>query len=248
MSSEQHDRLTVLFERALELSPDARGAFIDACTDDPALRSELSIAAGRARSDAEPPRTAGGRCHAGRARCCGSRRCRQWRGDPAGATFALREADLIGTTLAHYRVVSHLGSGGMGDVYVARDTVLDRSVALKVLPSEDAVTQHGMRRFVEEAKAASALNHPNIATIHELREADGVHFIVMEYVEGATLKARISRGPLDSSELIRLAIQIAHALDAATASASSTAISSRPTSWSRRADTRKCSTLASPSE
>ena len=72
-----------------------------------------------------------------------------------------------------------------------------------------------MRRFVEEAKAASALNHPNIATIHELREADGVHFIVMEYVEGATLKSHITRGPLDTSELIRLAIQIAQGLDAA---------------------------------
>ena len=128
---------------------------------------------------------------------------------------AREKLTLIGTTLAHYRVVSHLGSGGMGEVYVARDTVLDRSVALKVLPSEDAVTQHGMRRFVEEAKAASALNHPNIATIHELCEADGVHFIVMEYVEGATLKSQITRGPLDASELIRLAIQIAQALDAA---------------------------------
>ena len=140
--------------------------------------------------------------------------------DSGGATrralpSSPREADLIGTTLAHYRVVSHLGSGGMGDVYVARDTVLDRFVALKVLPSEKAVTQHGMGRFVEEAKAASALNHPNIATIHELREADGVHFIVMEYVEGATLKSRITGGPFDSSELVRLAIQIAHALDAA---------------------------------
>jgi non-specific serine/threonine protein kinase len=215
MSNEQHDRLTVLFERAVELPPNARAAFIEACIDDHALRSELrslldvhdrtpnllerlAVDVMPALLDAVAPED----------------------GVSRGATQPAppsrpREADLIGTTLAHYRVVSHLGSGGMGDVYVARDTVLDRSVALKVLPPEDAVTQHGMRRFVEEAKAASALNHPNIATIHELREADGLHFIVMEYVEGATLKTQIARGPLDASTLIRIAIQIAHALDAA---------------------------------
>jgi predicted ATPase/Tfp pilus assembly protein PilF/predicted Ser/Thr protein kinase len=122
---------------------------------------------------------------------------------------------VIGTTLAHYRVMSRLGSGGMGDIYLARDTVLGRSVALKVLSSRLAITQDRMRRFIEEAKAASALNHPNIATIHEFREAAGIHFIVMEYVEGSTLKAKITGGPLDSSELIGLAVQIAHALDAA---------------------------------
>ena len=215
MSTDQHDRLTVLFERAVELPPAARDAFIEACTDDQALRAELgSLLAVHDRTpnlldrlavdvmpvllDAVAADDAGG----GSA-ILGARPARS------------REAHLIGTTLAHYSVVSHLGSGGMGDVYVARDTVLGRSVALKVLPPEDAVTQHGMRRFVEEAKAASALNHPNIATIHELREADGVHFIVMEYVEGTTLKSHITRGPLDTSELIRLAIQIAQGLDAA---------------------------------
>jgi len=100
-------------------------------------------------------------------------------------------------------------------VYLAQDTVLGRSVALKVLPAETSVIPDQMRRFIEEAKSASALNHPNIATIHELREADGVHFIVMEYVEGGTLKAKVARGPLDASEIMKLATQIAQALDAA---------------------------------
>jgi eukaryotic-like serine/threonine-protein kinase len=90
-----------------------------------------------------------------------------------------------------------------------------RSIALKVLPSETSDFPDRMQRFVQEAKAASALNHPNIATIHELQETDGIHFIVMEYVEGETIKAKVARGPLDSSEIIRLAAQIAEALDAA---------------------------------
>jgi serine/threonine protein kinase len=103
----------------------------------------------------------------------------------------------------------------MGDVYLAQDTVLDRSIALKVLPSRTTVLPDQFRRFVAEAKAASALHHPHIATIHELRAADDIHFIVMEYVEGETLKATVTRGPLDPMAIIKLATQIAGALDAA---------------------------------
>jgi predicted ATPase/predicted Ser/Thr protein kinase len=121
---------------------------------------------------------------------------------------------LIGRTLAHYKVVRQLGAGGMGEVYLAHDTVLGRSVALKVLPSRKTDLP-GLRRFVEEAKAASALNHPHIATIHELQQAGGIHFIVMEYVEGETLKAKVARGPLHSAEIVKIATQIAGALDVA---------------------------------
>ena len=214
MSSQRHDRLTVLFERAVDLPPAARGAFIDTCTADQALRSELrALLAVHDRTPNLLERLA---CDVGPAlldavaAVDGGSRSATQRAPPS----RLKETDLIGTTLAHYRVLAHLGSGGMGDVYAARDTVLDRSVALKVLPPEDAVTQHGMRRFVEEAKAASALTHPNIATIHELRNADGVHFIVMEYVEGETLKGGSAAGR-SIHRLIPLAIQVAQALDAA---------------------------------
>ena len=126
-----------------------------------------------------------------------------------------RAAMLTGQRLAHYRILRKLGSGGMGDVYLAEDTVLGRSIALKVLPSDTGGVPDRMRRFVEEAKAASTLNHPHIATIHELRECDGIHFIVMEYVEGQTLKAKLANGPLAPSEMVKLATQIAEALDAA---------------------------------
>jgi serine/threonine protein kinase len=124
-----------------------------------------------------------------------------------------RDEDVIGRTLAHYRVVRKLGAGGMGEVYLAQDTVLGRFVALKLLPG--ACLPDQMQRLIDEATATSALNHPNIATIHELRQDSGIHFIVMEYVEGETLKANVTRGPLEASEIVKLATQIAQALDAA---------------------------------
>ncbi len=94
------------------------------------------------------------------------------------------------TNLSHYRIVSKLGAGGMGEVYLAQDTKLDRKVALKILPAELAANQDRMRRFVQEAKAAAALNHPNIATIHEIGESDGVNYRAMEFIDGATLRGR----------------------------------------------------------
>lgn len=122
---------------------------------------------------------------------------------------------MIGKTLGHYRVESTLGVGGMGEVYLGRDTVLDRLVALKVFPSSELGDPNRVRRFVEEARAASALNHPNIATIHELGEEAGIHFMVLEYVEGMTLSARIASGPFVPEELVTVARQVAHALHAA---------------------------------
>ena len=120
-----------------------------------------------------------------------------------------------GTIPAHYRVVSRLGAGGMGEVYLAQDTQLDRSVALKVLPDDVSQDPERMRRFVQEAKAASSLNHPNICVIHEIGDADGVRFIVMEYVEGQPLEAKIGARPLSTPEILDLGTQIADALDEA---------------------------------
>jgi serine/threonine protein kinase/Flp pilus assembly protein TadD len=122
---------------------------------------------------------------------------------------------MVGRTLSHYQIVSLLGVGGMGEVYRARDTRLDRTVALKVLSSEVAADQQRMRRFVGEAKAASALNHPSVAHIYEIGEAEGVSFIAMEYVEGQTLSAKIGDRPLEVAEIIEIAIQAADALDEA---------------------------------
>jgi serine/threonine protein kinase/Tfp pilus assembly protein PilF len=117
--------------------------------------------------------------------------------------------------LSHYKILSKLGSGGMGEVFLAKDTRLDRTVALKILPAVFAADDQRMRRFVQEAKAASALDHPNVAQIFEIGEADGIHYIAMQYIEGQTLDSISKTRQLESSEIVDIAIQAADALDAA---------------------------------
>lgn len=119
---------------------------------------------------------------------------------------------MIGQTVAHYQIAEKLGAGGMGVVYKARDSHLDRFVALKVLPPETVINSDRRNRFVQEAKAASALNHPNIVHIYDIVEVDGVHFIAMEYVRGKTIDQRIERKPLPLTEALKYAVQIADAL------------------------------------
>src|SRR6202158_91780 len=117
-----------------------------------------------------------------------------------------------GASLSHYRIVSKIGAGGMGEVYLAQDTKLDRKIALKILPAELAANQDRMRRFTQEAKSAAALNHPNIATIHEIGQSEGVNFIAMEFIDGATLRENIHGEQTDLRKLLRYLQHVAEGL------------------------------------
>src|SRR2546425_10632231 len=119
------------------------------------------------------------------------------------------------TTISHYRILSKLGAGGMGEVYLAEDTKLDRKVALKLLPTEFTQDADRVRRFIQEAKAASALNHPNIITIHEIGEEDGTHYIATEFIDGQTMRQQMASDQLKLLVVLDVAIQAAAALSAA---------------------------------
>jgi serine/threonine protein kinase len=197
MKPERWRQVDQLFQAALERAPDDRSAFIsEACGGDDSLRREveaLLAADGEAGSLIETPAYA-----------------------VAAPLIVGGDAPtLLGKTIGHYQIISLLGKGGMGEVYRARDTKLDRAVALKILPEEMSADGERMRRFSREAKAASALNHPNVAHVYEIGEAEGVNFIAMEYVEGQTLAARINGHPLEVSEIVEIGSQIADALDEA---------------------------------
>jgi len=185
-----------IHQSALDIDSSERAAFVEeSCGGDEALRREvesLLTYAAEAESFLERPAV-------------------DIAPTPPGESH---EATLVGRTISHYQVLSLLGAGGMGEVYLARDPRLDRTVALKILPGEFAADADRMQRFTREAKAASALNHPNVATIYDVGESDGISFIAMEHVDGETLLARISRR-MTPPEVVDIAVQAADALDLA---------------------------------
>jgi serine/threonine protein kinase/tetratricopeptide (TPR) repeat protein len=191
LDSERWKQVEELAGAALDRPPGEREAFLrEACAGDEALEREV-------------------------------RSLLHWHEQPAGlfdrhAMYSGVSADsLIGRTISHYRIVSRLGGGGMGVVYKAEDARLGRSVAVKVLSDALARDPEAMSRFRREARAASALNHQNICTVHDVAEQDGHLFLIMEFLDGASLKDRIGGRPMQMEELVPIAIQIADGLDAA---------------------------------
>ena len=185
MSDSRWRRIEDIFHQAVDLPPGARSAFLDeACAGDASLRQEVESLLAHETED--------------------------------GSTFMCAARDeasqLIGRRVAHYQIVEKLGEGGMGVVYKARDTRLGRFIAVKVLPPEKVADLGRKARFVQEARAASALNHSNIVVVHDINSDGGVDFIVMEYVAGKTLDQLIGRKGLPVNEALKQAIQIADAL------------------------------------
>jgi eukaryotic-like serine/threonine-protein kinase len=193
MSPEQYQKAKELFDSALEIAPERRRSFLlEHCSDDAALRSEVERLLDSYDSEyLEEPAI-------------------QKLGDLV-ADQGFQPGHLIG----HYKVVSKLGSGGMGEVYLAEDGKLGRRVAIKALPEAFTQDHDRLNRFQQEARAASALNHPNILTIHEIGEAGITHYIATEYIDGETLRERMNRGKLPLSEALDIAVQCASALAAA---------------------------------
>lgn len=195
MKRERWNQIDRLLDAALDLSPRERAAFLDdACAGDEALRKQLDALLASdngAHSFLEQPAL-----------------------DVAAQELVNKKPSLLGQTIGHYKIISRVGSGGMGEVYLARDTKLDRNVALKMLPPGLVDERDRMQRFIQEAKATSALNHPNILTIHEIGEDQGQRFIATEFIDGLTLRERLS-SRLEIEEALDIAIQISSALAAA---------------------------------
>src|SRR6266850_2161692 len=197
MTPERYQQIDQIFQAALALEPENRAAFLDeACSGDVALRSEVDSLITSDKSGLsfiEDPAF-----------------------EMAARVLASDEPALApGQHIDRYEVLSLLGSGGMGEVYLAHDEKLDRNIALKLLPARFTTNEERLRRFQQEARAASALNHPNIITIHEIGQVDNRNFIAAEFVDGETLRQRMRSGPLTLNESLDITIQVCGALAAA---------------------------------
>ena len=193
---QRQERVKRLFQLALERDPHRRSEFLEeACDDDPSVQAEVESLLSSHEEDVSSRDSS-----------------------PTSLTSARpteSQSTLVGHTVSHYQILDRLGSGGMGDVYLANDTKLSRKVALKVLPPGLAASKELRARFEREAKAVAALNHPGIVHVYSIEEADGVHFITLELVQGKTLSALISRPGLPLKELLEIAIEMADAVSAA---------------------------------
>src|SRR4030095_3477244 len=199
MRIERWRQVEDLFHSALDCAPNDRAAFLDAtCVDDPALREQvegLLESFDEAGDFIEKPLV-----------------------DDSLSSRANTPSpteSVIGRKIGAYDILSLIGAGGMGEVYLARDARLDRQIALKLLPAQFTADPAQVQRFEREARAASALNHPNIITIYEIGQEDGIHFIATEFIEGCTLREIIANGKMQLRESLAIAAQIAGALAAA---------------------------------
>ena len=197
MKPERYKQVEELYHSALGRKPEERAAFLEQCCGgDEALRGEVESLLGydqRAEHFIETPPD-----------------------DVAVAMLAAEQKhSMVGRTLGHYRVVSLLGSGGMGEVYRATDTRLDRTVALKVLPRHLSSDPERRQRFEREARAVSSLSHAHICALYDIGRQDGIDYLVMEYIEGESLADRLAKGPLPADQALRYGIQVADALDKA---------------------------------
>jgi eukaryotic-like serine/threonine-protein kinase len=194
MDSERWKQIDEIFHAALDREPSARAAFLaEACKQDESLRAEIEaliVSHEKESSLFETPPS------------------------DLAAEFLADKGNNKGT-IAHYQILKKIGSGGMGEVYLAEDTRLNRKVALKLLPSEFTNDKDRVRRFEREAKTASALNHPNILTIYDIGQFHSSSFIASEYIDGETLRSRMRKSKMPLKEILSISIQVAEALDAA---------------------------------
>ncbi|MBK7708251.1 MAG: serine/threonine protein kinase [Acidobacteria bacterium] len=196
MNSERWQKVKGIFDAAVELAPNERTGFLDeSCGTDDELRSDVeSLLAASEDADSFMESPAIGEV----------------------ADVMPQRGNLeAGKMFGHYEIIRLIGEGGMGDVYLAKDNKLDRQVAVKVLNAEYSRHDSNLQRFLQEAKAASGLNHPNILVIHEIGESETSKYIVSEFIEGETLREVIERSPLNLSEALDISIQTANALVAA---------------------------------